>query len=87
MPYACGSFERMEGDNSVLADDCTKWGMDNNAYHVGRWGHQGKRELYQYPAFILSYYHWTTAPDWNRWECDDVANTASPGDFWKIYVR
>ena len=22
-------------------------------YHVGKWGHEGKKELYIYPAFIV----------------------------------
>ena len=87
MPYACGSFARLKGDNSVLAGDCAKWGKDNGVYHVGRWGHEGMLEFDKHPAFIRYYHHWTTSPDWNRWECDDYANTASPGDFWKIYVR
>ena len=86
MPYACGSFARLEGDNSYLASDCANWGKDNGVYKVGKWGHQGMREFYEFPAFIYALSHWATSP-WNRWECDDFKPGASPGDFWKIYVR
>ena len=88
MPDACGSFARLEGDNSNLAKECYRWGKDNNhAYEVGLWGHEGRRELYDFPAFVGLAYHWGTLPNNNRWECDDFAPSVSPGDFWKIYVR
>ncbi len=88
IPYACGSFSRMEGDNSNLAGHCANWGTENFAQHVGKWSHEGMRELYQYPAFIYPSFHWTTSTEWNRWECDDFYNVpVSAGDFWKIYVR
>ena len=86
MPYACGSFARLEGDNSVIAGDCAGWGIDVG-YWVGKWGHQGMRELHKYPAFIAYDNNWVVNPDWGRWQCDDVVDSVSPGDFWKIYVR
>ena len=84
MPDACGSFARLEGDNSNLAKECYRWGL-MDAYEVGLWGHEGKRELYDFPAFVKLAYHWGTHN--NRWECDEYAHSVSPGDFWKIYVR
>ncbi|KAL9956995.1 hypothetical protein ACROYT_G038569 [Oculina patagonica] len=89
MPYACGSYATLEGDNSVLARACSAWGIDgNNVWHVGKWSHEGMRELFEYPAFIYASNHWTTNPGWGRWECDDhFSVSALPGDFWKIYVR
>ena len=86
MPYACGSFARLEGDNSFIAGGCTGWGMDVT-YWVGKWGHEGMRELYKFPAFIAPHYNWATNPVWPRWECDDFGSSVSPGDFWQIYVR
>ena len=86
-PKACGSFEKLKGDNSFLASDCTNWGKENDTYPVGKWGHQGYTELYIFSAFISNYYHWATSPRHDRWECDDMANDLSRGDFWKIYVR
>ena len=85
MPDACGSFVRIKGDNSVLAGNCRQWGRDNGAYKVGKWSHEGYRELYQYPAFIQNYYHWGIIG--NRRECDDFVNSVSSGAYWKIYVR
>ena len=86
-PYACGSFARLSGDNSFLAGDCANWGLDSGSYKVGKWGHDGVRELYEYPAFIQNLYHWASLPHLNRWECDDFNSALSSGDFWKIYVR
>ena len=51
-PKACGSFEKLKGDNSVLASRCVEWGKENGAYRVGKWGHEGYKELYIYSAFI-----------------------------------
>ena len=86
-PKACGSFEKLKGDNSVLASRCAEWGMENGVYHVGKWGHEGHKELYMFSSFIKYYHHWITWPGNNRWQCDDMANNLSRGDFWKIYVR
>ena len=88
MPDACGSFATLPGDNSVIARNCSNWGKDGG-YHIGKWGHEGMRELYKFPAFVFSKFNWATNPesDWNRWECDDFGNSVSSGDFWKIYVR
>ena len=86
-PKACGSFEKLKGDNSVLASRCAEWGMENGVYHVGKWGHEGHKVLYMFSAFIKYYHHWITWPGNNRWQCDDMANNLSGGDFWKIYVR
>ena len=91
MPDACGSFTTLAGDNSVTANYCTEWGKDVVAFKVGKWGHEGMRELYKFPAFIYPDFHWATNPEpgWDRWECDDqgLSNSVSSGDFWKIYVR
>jgi len=88
MPSACGSFARLPGDNSVLARNCSNWGKDGG-YHIGKWGHKGWHELYEYAAFIAFDYHWAPNPAFedDRMECDDRGTVVSPGDFWKIYVR
>ena len=79
-PKACGSFEKLKGDNSVLANKCAEWAN-------GKWGYKRQKELYIYSAVIVHNNHWVTWPGNNRWECDDAANDLSRGDFWKIYVR
>ena len=86
-PKACGSFEKLKGDNSFLASRCAEWGRENGAYHVGKWGHEGNKELYIYSAFIRYHHHWVTWPGHDRWECDDSRKDLTRGDFWKIYVR
>ena len=37
-PDACGSFVRMENDNSRLAGVCSQRGF-NVSYNIGKWGH------------------------------------------------
>lgn len=35
MPFSCGSFATLTGDNSLLAGDCANWGKDGS-YNVGK---------------------------------------------------
>ena len=87
-PDACGSFVKMENDNSRLAEVCNDWGFQNGAYSVGKWGHAKSQDrLYDHPAFAVSLYHWLLDPGLSRWECDDYFVGVSSGDFWKVFVR
>ena len=87
-PDACGSFVRMENDNSSLAEVCHRWGYNGTSYYVGKWGHAlGHDRLYNHSAFVGFSYHWLLTPDGSRWECDDYSVGASSGDFWKVFVR
>ena len=88
MPDSCGSYIKLWDDNSDLANQCASWGRNNyGKYHVGKWGHQNKHELYDHPAFIESAHHWII---FTRWECDDYKPSPyspPPETFWKIFVR
>ncbi|XP_020626644.1 uncharacterized protein LOC110063984 [Orbicella faveolata] len=87
-PDACGSFVRMETDNSGLAGVCDDWGYNGASHYVGKWGHaEDQDRLYYASAFVASLYHWLLDPDGSRWECDDYLVGVSPGDFWKVFVR
>lgn len=88
MPNSCESFVTLPGDNSILATGCAGWGKDGD-YHVSKWGHEGMRELYEFPAFIAFVNNWAPNPAFadDRMECDDRGTAVSPGDFWKVYVR
>ncbi|XP_068762294.1 uncharacterized protein [Montipora capricornis] len=89
MPTSCGSFIPLPDDNSILAGECAKWGKENENFYVGKWSHQGYKELRTILAFIKNKAHWLILT--TRWECDDYvwpSNPAPPaGSFWKIYVR
>ena len=93
LPNACGSFVKMNDDNSDLAEKCRKWGKENGKYRAGKWGHEkfGEDRLYNLPAFYEQGAHWllgyTKFP--GRFECDDNENEniLSANDFWKIYAR
>ncbi|XP_068706103.1 uncharacterized protein [Montipora capricornis] len=94
LPYACGSFVKMNDDNSRLAEKCHEWGKENGTYGVGKWSHQNLDEdrLYNHPAFYENGAHWLLAYNHKsfsgRFECDDYKNEKiSANDFWKIYAR
>ena len=87
-PDACGSFVRMENDNSRLAGVCRQWGYNGVSYNIGKWGHaRDQSRLYDHPAFVPHLSHWVLTPGGSRWECDDSIVGVSSGDFWKVFVR
>ena len=85
-PASCGSYVRMENDNSRLARFCQNWAL-------AKWGHApfDEERLYDHPAFVLHLYHWAldhpNGGQAKRWECDDHFVGVTTDDFWKIYVR
>ena len=87
-PLACGSYVRIDDDDSLLADVCHKWGKENGVLEVGKWGHeQNQDRLYNHPAFSYLLYHWLLQDSGKRLECDDFKTGVSSGDFWKVFVR
>ena len=87
-PDACGSFVRMQTDNSRLAGVCSQWGYNGAGYNIGKWGHARDQDrLYYYPAFQGFAYHYHLYPEQPRFDCDDEDNGLSSGDFWKVFVR
>ena len=59
--------------------------MKKGAYRVGKWGHEGQKELSVYSAFIVGSYHWITWLGSNTWQCDNtLEKIAASGDFWRI---
>ena len=93
-PASCGSYVRMENDNSRLAGVCQNWGLESGSYKVAKWGAEfDQARLYDYPAFVEILYHWAlnhkdySGGQAKRWECDDYLVGVTTGDFWKIYVR
>ncbi|XP_015762691.1 PREDICTED: uncharacterized protein LOC107341738 isoform X2 [Acropora digitifera] len=95
LPIACGSFYKMNTDDSKLANKCQKWGKENGQYFVGKWADEMdaliKREtrLFNNAVFVRDEYHWMIFFS-NRFECDDDSRggkTVLRGDFWEIFVR
>ena len=87
-PDACGSFVRMENDNSGLAGVCSQWGHNGVSFYVGKWsGVVDQERLYIHTAFVTGLYQWLLTPDGSRLECDDYLVGVSSGDFWKVFVR
>ena len=88
-PVSCGSYVRMEDDDSKLARRCSEWNYGQSGKWSrsddGRWNNAVQR-LYNHPAWIQSEHHWDLV-DRNPFECDDFLVSASSGDFWKVFVR
>jgi len=92
MPSSCGSFVRMENDNSRLAQICDQWGIQNGVFKVGKWSKDrldpnGEQRLYNHAAFVQASCHWILGVYNSRWDCDDKTVGVSSGDFWKVFVR
>ena len=90
-PTSCGSFVRIEKDNSMLAKVCNQWGLQNGVFKVGKWSADdfeanGEQRLYNHAAFVKGAYHWLIGRN-TRWDCDDRHVGLSSGDFWKVFVR
>ena len=94
-PSSCGSFVRMEDDNSLLAKRCASWGYDETTKKdaAGKWGgvswlNSSRDDLmYDHSIFIYSKRHWVVGKGSGRWECDDFNSNLLPKDFWRIFVR
>ena len=90
-PDACGSFVRMEDDNSAMSQVCKEWGGGNSINtFTNKWGDRNEdyeKRLYHQVVLVWYKYHWLLSPESNRFECDDFNGTVSTGGFWKIYVR
>jgi len=90
LPPSCGSFQRMDDDNSPMSLQCDRWGNDGSQY-VGKWGHYNKKgeyRMYDHAAFVANTYHWVLASGF--WLCDEPGGNPfamTSGDFWKIFVR
>ena len=87
-PDSCGSFVRMEDDNSKLAEMCDQWkGGKGEGAPLGKWGEDS---LYDHTVFVHFSGHWLLQT--GRFECDDFNRVEtfvqlSSGDFWKVFVR
>ena len=95
MPVSCGSYLRMNDDNSNLTRSCDRWGKEGGIYNVGKWGHEyvshqnvgnPENRLFDHSAFVGALYHWLLFL-LGRWECDDYRVGVSSGDFWRVFVR
>ena len=95
MPDSCGSYLRMNDDNSFLSRACDRWGKESGNLHVGKWGHprefddhlgHPENRLFDHPVFVYNQYNWLLLL-FGRWDCDDNVGGVSSGDFWKVFVR
>ena len=84
-PKACGSFVRMNDDNSMLAADCNQWRNKEWGY-----SHKGKNRFRVVASRGIYYWYLIGS----LWECDDISNDKSAeyfglstGDFWRVFVR
>ena len=83
-PDSCGSFVRVENDNSRLAGACGQWGYYGN---TGKWGVGRNEDRLYIRAAVIQHYQWLLRPHYSRLRCDEDKSSVSAGDFWKVYVR
>ena len=88
-PPACGSFERLPDDNSILAANCNNWGNDGTCSKCNKWGHPNNRyayRVYNIPIFWEGKSYVNFNPQFLA--CDGFSNTSlSKGDKWQLFVR
>ncbi|KAK2553981.1 hypothetical protein P5673_024686 [Acropora cervicornis] len=88
-PPACGSFEALPNDNSVLAANCDKWGNNGRCSECSKWGDADKRSgyrLYNNPVFWKGKGYVNFYPKYLA--CDGFINASlSKGDKWQLFVR
>ena len=83
-PPACGSFEALPDDNSILAANCNNWGKNGN-----KWGNAENRNgyrVYNNPVFWKDKIYVNFHPE--SLACDGSSNASlSEGDKWQLFVR
>ena len=88
-PPACGSFEALPDDNSILAANCIKWGNDGRCSECNKWGnaaHPNGYRLYLNPVFWKGKSYVNFHP--KDLACDGFSNASlSKGDKWQLFVR
>jgi hypothetical protein len=98
-PDACGSFDRLPEDTSILAQNCYKWGQDQGLNkETSKWGYytfHGSKRLGTIPFAIntipkhfygYSAHYYVPIQGY----CDDDYDTPGPynaNDIWRISVR
>ncbi|KXJ10595.1 Angiopoietin-4 [Exaiptasia diaphana] len=92
-PTACGSFERLTDDTSILAQNCLKWGRNGGRAEVNRWGisdNNGKARLFS-NTFLWNGKHYFSCSSPDMFYCDDhkgdTYGALSIGDIWEIFLR
>ena len=88
-PPACGSFEALPDDNSILAANCDKWGNNRRCSECNKWGNADNRDgyrLYNNPVFWKGKSYVNFHPEFLA--CDGSRNASlSKGDKWQLFVR
>ena len=88
-PPACGSFEALPDDNSILAANCVKWGNNGGCSECNKWGDADNPygyRLYNNPVFWKGKSYVNFLP--KLLACDGSKNAPlSKGDKWQLFVR
>ena len=88
-PPACGSFEALPDDNSILAANCDKWGNNGRCSECNKWGNAANHNsyrVYSNPVFWKDKSYVNFYPQFLA--CDGFINASlSKGDKWQLFVR
>ena len=91
-PDACGSFDRLPEDTSILAQNCDKWGkVSAGKVQVNQWGWHGKSDGGRLSTFPFVMYGTTVhSLGLDPFTCDDSFESPQPrnaNDKIRISVR
>ena len=91
-PDACGSFDRLPEDTSIMAQNCDKWGKDSaGKVQVNQWGWHGNRGGGRLSTFPFVMYGTTVHNlGLDPFTCDDSFESPQPrnaNDKIRISVR
>ena len=82
LPDFCGSYVRMEDDDSRMAKQCFSAQWSSRRVKEEK----SVKRVYDNAVQIPGKHFWNLTKRKN-FECDDYAASQSSGDFWKVFVR
>ena len=88
-PPACGSFEALPDDNSILAANCNNWGNNGTSSECNKWGNANNRHGYRVYN-NLTFWKGKSYVNFHPKDlaCDGFINASlSKGDKWQLFVR
>ena len=82
LPDFCGSYVRMEDDDSRMAKQCFSATWSSRRVKEEK----TVKRVYDHAVQIPGKHFWNLAKR-KIFECDDYVASQSSGDFWKVFVR
>ncbi|XP_020892466.1 uncharacterized protein LOC110231748 isoform X2 [Exaiptasia diaphana] len=88
---ACGSFDKLADDNSMLSQNCRSWGKDGDRLRVDKWNWEVNQDMRIFRNVARWENNYAFGMYKDEFSCDDQYNSAkstvSTGDRWLVYIR